>query len=90
MKRQIRIIYQHDSMQCGIACLQMICGYYGKKYSSEYLSKLCFATTEGVSMLGINDAANTLGFHTFCVKIATKELEKFLFHVFSIGIKIIL
>ena len=39
MKRQIRIIYQHDSMQCGIACLQMICGYYGKKYSSEYLSK---------------------------------------------------
>lgn len=63
-------------MQCGIACLQMICGYYGKKYSSEYLSKLCFATTEGVSMLGINDAANTLGFHTFCGKIATKELEK--------------
>ena len=76
MKRQIRIIYQHDSMQCGIACLQMICGYYGKKYSSEYLSKLCFATTEGVSMLGINDAANTLGFHTLCVKIATKDLEK--------------
>lgn len=63
-------------MQCGIACLQMICGYYGKKYSSEYLSKLCFATTEGVSMLGINDAANTLGFHTLCVKIATKDLEK--------------
>ena len=76
MKSQIRIIYQHDSMQCCIVCLQMICGYYGKKYSSEYLSKLCFATTEGVSMLGINDAANTLGFHTLCVKIATKDLEK--------------
>lgn len=24
---------QHDSMQCGIACLQMICNYYGKEYS---------------------------------------------------------
>ena len=44
-------------MQCGIACLQMICKYFGREYSMNYLSKLCFATTEGVSLLGINEAA---------------------------------
>ena len=49
---------QHDSMQCGITCLQMICKYYGKEYSLESLSRYCFATTEGVSMLGISEAAN--------------------------------
>ena len=33
------IIYQHDSMQCGIACLQMVCKYFGREYSSDSLSK---------------------------------------------------
>ncbi|MBF1463505.1 cysteine peptidase family C39 domain-containing protein, partial [Prevotella pallens] len=29
-------ILQYDSMQCGVACLQMICEYYHKKYSTNY------------------------------------------------------
>lgn len=53
------IVYQHDSMLCGVACLKMICKYFGREYSSDSLSKLCFATTEGVSMLGINETAKT-------------------------------
>ena len=56
-----RVVFQHDSMQCGIACLQMVCKYFGREYTLDSLSKLCFATTEGVSMLSINEAANTLG-----------------------------
>ena len=39
---------QHDSMQCGIACLAMICKHYGKEFSIETLSRYCFASTEGV------------------------------------------
>ena len=70
------IIYQHDSMQCGIACLQMVCKYFGREYSMNTLSKLCFATTEGVSMLGINEAANILGLHTTCVRAATSILSE--------------
>ena len=61
-------------MQCGIACLQMICKYFGMEYTSDSLSKLCFATTEGVSLLGINEAANTLGLHTTCARTTTKAL----------------
>ena len=70
------IIYQHDSMQCGIACLQMVCKYFGREYSLDSLSKLCFATTEGVSLLGINEAANTLGLHTTCARATTMVLGK--------------
>ena len=51
---------QHDSMQCGIACLAMICKHYGKEFSIETLSRYCFASTEGVSLLGISEAANIL------------------------------
>ena len=55
--KKIEIIHQHDTMQCGIACLQMICKYFGREYTLDSLSKLCFATAEGVSLLGINEAA---------------------------------
>ena len=46
------IAYQHDGMQCGVACLKMVCEFFGRKYSLDALSQVCFATTEGVSMLG--------------------------------------
>ena len=68
------IIHQYDSMQCGIACLQMVCKYFGREYSLDSLSKLCFATAEGVSLLGINEAANTLGLHTTCARATTMVL----------------
>ena len=58
------VCFQHDSMLCGITCLLMICKYFGRDYTLESLSKICFATTEGVSMLGINEAARILGFQT--------------------------
>lgn len=70
------ITFQHDSMQCGIACLQMICKHFGREYSLDFLSKLCFATNEGVSLLGIDDAVNKLGLKTLCVKASMDELDK--------------
>lgn len=70
------ITFQHYSMQCGIACLQMICKHFGREYSLDFLSKLCFATNEGVSLLGIDDAANKLGLKTLCVKASMDELDK--------------
>lgn len=67
---------QHDSMQCGIACLQMICKYFGRDYTLSALSKHCFATTEGVSLLGISEAADTLGLHTLSTRATVDELAE--------------
>lgn len=69
-------VFQHGSMQCGIACLQMICKYYGKAYSAAYISNYCFATVEGVSMLGISEAAGKLGLETRCGKITLEALAE--------------
>ena len=62
MEKPFPLIKQRDSMQCGVACLTMICTYWGKKYPMEYISELCFATTEGVSLLSIilDEATNSL------------------------------
>ena len=69
-------ILQYDSMQCGVACLQMICEYYHKKYSTNYLSGLCNTTTEGVSMLSIRDTAFALGLESNCGKVNIKGIKK--------------
>lgn len=68
--------HQHDTMQCGITCLQMICKYYGKEFSIETLSKYCFVTNEGVSLLGICEAATQLGLQNTCGRISVEQLEK--------------
>lgn len=68
--------HQHDTMQCGITCLRMICKYYKKEYSIESLSRYCFVTTEGVSLLGISEAATRLGLQTTCGRISVGQLEK--------------
>ena len=76
MRKKIKIVYQHDSMQCGIACLQMMCHYFGKDYSSEALSKLCFVGAEGVSLLSINETACTLGLRTVCARISIADIQE--------------
>jgi ATP-binding cassette subfamily B protein len=74
--RKFPIIYQHDSMQCGIACLKMVCQYYGRTYSLDTLSQYCYATTEGVSMLGISEAAKALGLETVSGKMTMGRLAE--------------
>lgn len=62
-----RIIFeaQHDQMDCGPSCLSMVSSYYGKVFPLNDLRDKCFITREGVSLLGIDEGAKTLGFETF-------------------------
>ena len=69
------IYIQKDSMQCGITCIQMICHYYGKKYTTEFVSKICPSTTEGVSLLSISNAAKRIGINAISGKVAIKQIE---------------
>ena len=65
---------QHDLMDCGPACLKMVCAFYGKHFSVSRLREACHITREGVSMLGISDAAESVGLQTMGVKVSFKEL----------------
>lgn len=65
---------QLDAMDCGPTCLRMIAKYYGRSYSIQNLREKAFITREGVSMLGISDAAESIGFHTNGVQITFEQL----------------
>lgn len=76
--RSFPISLQHDSMMCGVACLQMICRHYGKNYTQDELSDICHTGLAGVSLLGLADAAETLGFRIFSSKFTVDNLGKIL------------
>jgi ATP-binding cassette subfamily B protein len=63
-------------MDCGATCLHMIAKYYGKNYSSQTLRNRSYITREGVTLLGISDAAESIGMHTLGVKTTLEKLEK--------------
>ena len=60
--RNIRFIKQKDSMHCGVACVRMLCDYYGLKLSEKQISNLLQPTAQGVSLLSISDVCEKLGF----------------------------
>jgi ATP-binding cassette, subfamily B, bacterial len=62
-------VNQPDAMDCGPACLKMVAEFYKMSFSLESLRKKCYITREGVSFLGLSEAADTLGFRTLGVKI---------------------
>ena len=68
------IYLQHDQMDCGPTCLRMVAKHYGKNYSLEKLRDLCHITKEGVSLLGISEAAEAVGFKTMGVKTTFLQL----------------
>lgn len=67
-------VKQLDAMQCGVACLAMICKYYKRSYSLETLTKLSGVSIEGISLLAISRVSEKLGFHSICGKTSIDQL----------------
>jgi len=67
---------QLDAMDCGPSCLRMITKFYGKTYSVQTLRDKSFITRQGVSLLGISDAAEAIGMRTTGVRITFDQLKK--------------
>lgn len=67
---------QYDAADCGPTSLRIVAKYYGKEYSAEFLRQYCHITRNGVSMLGISDAAEYLGFRTIGVRISFEQLAE--------------
>ncbi|GAB2827958.1 peptidase domain-containing ABC transporter [Ferruginibacter profundus] len=65
---------QLDAMDCGPTCLRMVAKYYGRAISLDYLRNMAEYGKEGVSMLGLADAAEGIGLKTVGAKLSFEEL----------------
>lgn len=67
---------QLDSMDCGPSCLRMVAAYYGRRFQLADLRDMCYANRNGVTMLGISDAAEAIGFRCVGIKTAFERLRR--------------
>lgn len=68
-EKKLPFFRQRDQMDCGPTCLQMISSFYGRSYTLPFLREISYITREGVSLQGIMEAADRIGFRALPVKI---------------------
>ncbi|MEX0981770.1 MAG: peptidase domain-containing ABC transporter [Bacteroidales bacterium] len=66
---------QLDAMDCGPTCLRMISKFYGKHFTLQTLREKSYLARDGVSMLGIADAAESIGLKSLGVALTWKKLS---------------
>ena len=74
MMDRFRVVRQHDGMQCGVACMAMICRHYDKGLSISWLESLCHASREGVSLKALHDLSIELGMDSVAGKVSLDDL----------------
>ena len=65
---------QLNATDCGPTSLRMITKYYGLNYSAEMLRRHCFISRSGVTMQGIAECAQHIGFDTIGMKMTFGQL----------------
>ncbi|WP_301922662.1 peptidase domain-containing ABC transporter [Ferruginibacter sp.] len=65
---------QLDAMDCGPTCLRMVAKYYGRSIPLDYLRNKSQYGKEGVSMLGLADAAESIGLKSVGAKLTIEQL----------------
>ncbi len=65
---------QLDQMDCGPTCLRMVAKHYGRLFTAQSLREKAQIGKEGVSMLGISEAAEAIGFRTMGVRVCFEKL----------------
>jgi len=75
-RRPFRHYHQLDSMDCGPTCLRMVAAHYGRYYTLETLRDRCEFSREGVNLLGIAKAAESIGFRSTGARLSFEELCK--------------
>jgi len=75
MKKNI-LVKQHDSTDCGVANLAMICLFYGKEVTLTSLRDACGTDILGTNIEGLCEGAKKLGLDTKPIRISNEEFIK--------------
>ncbi len=67
---------QLDGMDCGPTCLRMIARHYGKKFSVQQLRERSYIQRTGVNMLGISEAASSIGLRATVIRTSLDKLKQ--------------
>lgn len=73
--RRIPLVHQTEASECGLACLAMICGYYGKNIDLIALRQRFNVSARGATLAGINDIAEQLEMSTRALALDLDDIS---------------
>ncbi len=76
MSKTFPFYKQMDQADCGPTCIRMIAKHYGKSYTLEYIRERSYITRSGVSLLGLSEAAQSIGLRSLAVSITFQRLAE--------------
>ncbi|WP_247163506.1 colicin V export peptidase/ABC transporter CvaB [Escherichia coli] len=74
-QRRVPVIHQTETAECGLACLAMICGHFGKNFDLIYLRRKFNLSARGATLAGINGIAEQLGMAIRALSLELDELR---------------
>ena len=74
--RKIKHVQQIDEMDCGAACLGMICRHFGREVSLARIRQLCHTSNDGTSLKAMCHAATELGLAARALKVSIRNLPQ--------------
>lgn len=74
--RTLPLILQNEAAECGLACLGMVCGFYGRRFDMLTLRQRFSTTLKGATLAHLIDMANRLQLSSRALRLDLHELRE--------------
>lgn len=75
LNHHVPIIHQTETSECGLACLAMVCGHYGKNIDMIALRRQFNLSARGTTLNGLTGIAEQMGLTTRALSLPLHELS---------------
>ncbi|MFO6300019.1 peptidase domain-containing ABC transporter [Rahnella selenatireducens] len=75
LRQRVPLVHQTESSECGLACLAMICGHYGKNVDLIALRQQFNLSARGTTLFGLTGIAEQLGLSSRPLLLDIEELS---------------
>lgn len=73
---KIPVILQSEAADCGLACLAMVCSYYGYQTDMTVLRQRFMMSSHGISLRGMISIAGKLNLSSRALRVESKAINK--------------
>ncbi|BEN18517.1 peptidase domain-containing ABC transporter [Serratia marcescens] len=74
-RQRVPVVHQTESSECGLACLAMVCGHYGKNIDLISLRQQFNLSARGTTLAGVKEIAAQLGLASRALSLDMEEIN---------------
>ncbi|HFT1963392.1 TPA: peptidase domain-containing ABC transporter [Enterobacter ludwigii] len=75
LRRRVPVVHQTESSECGLACLAMVCGHYGRNIDLIALRRQFNLSARGATLAGVMETGAYLDMETRALSLDLHELS---------------